>query len=569
MSQAESVKTAVSEFGASAKAKLNQGGQPEDQLRNPIEQLFAALSVETGLPKGVLTLIGEKSLSDLRTRPDFAVNIRDLLIGFIEVKAPGKGADPRKWRAGHDKEQWEKLKALPNLLYTDCNAFSLWRDGALVGEVVKLDGDIEEAGRKLAAPDGLLPLIHDFLTWIPIAPKNVPELARISARLCRFLRDEVVEQLGVRNAKLTELKEDWKALLFPDADDAKFADGYAQAVAFGLLMAKSKGLSLADGLDDIAKELGKSNTLIGAALRLLTEQDLNLGPALDTLKRVLDVVDWGVIAKGDPEAWLYFYENFLDVYDKALRKLTGSYYTPPEVVQTMVRLCDEALRSASRYAVPDGLASGQVHVVDPAIGSGTFLLATMRAIAATVAERDDEGMVGGAIEEAAKRLYGFELQFGPFAVAQLRLLAEMIDLGADGSPGLFVTDTLSDPHAAFESGQGIYREISKSQRLAGEIKRAQPITVVIGNPPYQERPRAREAGLRMAAATRPLRSRIGSHRRAGVLERTPSTCEIFMCISGAGRPGRCLSRARAGGTSNRRSEKPSPAWFATSQFQDS
>ncbi|HQS96076.1 type ISP restriction/modification enzyme [Novosphingobium sp. 17-62-19] len=487
MSQAESIKIAVGEFGASAKAKLNEGGQPEDQLRNPIEQLFAALSLVIGIPKGALTLIGEKSLSELRTRPDFAVNISKALIGFIEIKAPGKGADPRKWKTGHDKEQWDKLKALPNLLYSDGNAFSLWRDGALVGSIIKLDGDIEDAGAKLAAPEGFLPLLNDFLTWQPIAPRNVPELARISARLCRFLRDEVVEQLGIKNAKLTELKEDWKALLFPDADDAKFADGYAQAVTFGLLMAKSKGLSLADGLDDIAKELGKTNTLIGAALRLLTEQDLKLGPALDTLTRVLDVVDWGVIAKGDPEAWLYFYENFLEVYDNKLRKLTGSYYTPPEVVQAMVRLCDEALRSSDRFAVAQGLASAQVRIADPATGSGTFLLAALRAIAQSVGADEGEGAVPGAITEAAKRLYGFELQFGAFAVAQLRLLAEMIDLGADGSPGLFVTDTLSDPHADFESGQGIYREISKSQRLAGEIKRAQPITVVIGNPPYKEK----------------------------------------------------------------------------------
>lgn len=522
MSQAKSIKNAVGEFGAMAKAKLNEGGQPEDQLRNPIEQLFAALSLEIGLPKGALTLIGEKSLSELRTRPDFAVNVRKALIGFIEVKAPGKGADPRKWKAGHDKEQWDKLKALPNLLYTDGDAFSLWRDGALVGSIIKLEGDIENAGAKLAAPEGFLPLIHDFLSWQPIAPRNVPELARISARLCRFLRDEVIEQLGIKNAKLSELKDDWKALLFPDADDAKFADGYAQAVTFGLLMAKSKGLSLADGLDDIAKELGKTNTLIGAALRLLTEQDLKLGPALDTLTRVLDVVDWGVIAKGDPEAWLYFYENFLEVYDNKLRKLTGSYYTPPEVVQAMVRLCDEALRSSDRFAVPQGLASPQVHIADPATGSGTFLLAALRAIAASVTADEGEGAVPGAITEAAKRLYGFELQFGAFAVAQLRLLAEMIDLGAEGTPGLFVTDTLSDPHADFESGQGIYREISKSQRQAGEIKRAQPITVVIGNPPYKEKAKGKgswiESGSGNTAApfkdwVPPKSWKVGTHAK--------------------------------------------------------
>src|SRR5690606_2142888 len=136
------------------------------------------------------------------------------------------------------------------------------------------------------------------------------------------------------------------------------------------------------------------------------------------------------------------------------------------VVQTMVRLCDEALKSSARFAVPQGLASNQVHIADPATGSGTFLLAVLRAIAANVTADEGAGSVPAAIGEAAKRLYGFELQFGAFAVAQLRLLAEMIDLGAEGSPALFVTDTLSDPHADFEAGQGIYREISRSQQAA-------------------------------------------------------------------------------------------------------
>lgn len=487
MTQADRIKKAVGEFGAAAKAKLNEGGQPEDQLRTPIEQLFAVLAAECGHAKGALTLIGEKSLAELHTRPDFAVQLNKALIGFIEVKAPGKGADPRKFKDKHDKEQWDKLKALPNLLYTDGNALSVWRDGQLIGAIAKLDGDIETSGAKLGAPATLLPLISDFLSWQPIPPKSAKELATIAARLCRFLRDEVIEQLAIKNAKLSDLKEDWKALLFPDADDAKFADGYAQAVTFGLLMAKSRGLSLADGLDDVAKELGKTNTLIGTALRLLTEQDLSLGPALDTMVRVLDVVAWDQVAKGDPEAWLYFYEDFLEIYDHRLRQLTGSYYTPPEVVQAMVRLCDEALRSSKRFGVVRGLAGDQVHVADPAMGSGTYLLAVLREIASRIAKDEGEGAVAGAITDAAKRLYGFELQFGAFAVAQLRLLAEMMELEAEGSPRLFVTDTLSDPYADLESGQGIYREISRSRAEANKIKRAQPITVVIGNPPYKEK----------------------------------------------------------------------------------
>ena len=522
MTQADQTKKAVGEFGAAAKAKLNEGGQPEDQLRNPLEQLIKALSVQCGHGKDALTLVGEKSLSELRTRPDFAVQLNKALIGFIEVKAPGKGADPRKFRDKHDKDQWEKLKALPNLIYTDGNAFSLWQDGKLTRDIVKLDGDIETSGSKLDAPQSLLPLIADFLSWNPIPPRSAKELATVAARLSRFLRDEVVEQLRIKNAKLSDLKDDWKALLFPDADDAKFADGYAQAVTFGLLMAKSRKLSLEKGLDDVAKELGKTNTLIGTALRLLTEQDLSLGPALDAMVRVLDVVAWDKVSKGDPEAWLYFYEDFLDVYDRKLRKQTGSYYTPPEVVQTMVRLCDEALKSSKRFGVAQGLASNQVYIADPATGSGTFLLAILRAIAAGVEKDEGAGAVSGRITEAAKRLYGFELQFGAFAVAQLRLLAEMMELEADGTPGLFVTDTLSDPYADVEAGQGIYREISKSRREANKIKREQPITVVIGNPPYKEKAKGKGAWIENGSGNKvaplkdwmpPAEWKIGAHAK--------------------------------------------------------
>jgi hypothetical protein len=429
MTQAERINKAVGEFGKEATAKLSNpsaSGQPEDQLRGPLETLLHALAAEAGLPAGEIALVGESSLAAMNTRPDYAVTVQKALVGFIEVKAPGKGADPRRFKDKHDKAQWDKLKALPNLLYTDGNSFSLWRDGTLAREIVHLEGDVETSGAKLKAPDTLLPVLDDFLRWQPIAPASVSELARVSARLCRFLRDEVQEQLRLKNPVLLKLQVDWRKLLFPEADNARFADGYAQAVTFGLLMARSRNIPLAGGLDTAAKELGKSNTLIGTALRLLTEQELSLGPALDTLARVLDVVSWATVAKGKPEAWLYFYEDFLEVYDNTLRKLTGSYYTPPQVVDAMVRLADEALQAPGRFKLAKGLADPNVRIVDPATGSGTFLLAIIKSIADRIAADEGPGAVAAAIDQAVTRLYGFELQFGPFAVAQLRLLAETI-----------------------------------------------------------------------------------------------------------------------------------------------
>jgi hypothetical protein len=501
---------AVSKFGAAATATLDNPaitGQPEDQLRSPLVALVKDLCGLIGLAATDTDLVGETSLSDLMIRPDFAVTRKNALIGFIEVKAPGKGADPSKFAAkSHDRAQWEKLKALPNLIYTDGNAFSLWRDGKLLSPIVYLTGDVRSSGKALTAPSELTALFETFYQWDPIPPRTPRELAETSARLCRLLRDEVIEQLERKAPGLTGLKEDWRKLLFPHADDAEFADGYAQAVTFGLLMAKARDISLKDGIEPAAKALRQSNSLIGSALRLLTEEadeEHTLDTSLKTLSAVLDVVDWSKISKDQPEAWLYFYELFLQSYDKNLRKKTGSYYTPPAIVTAMVRLVDEALRSPKRFNLSKGLATPEVTLADPAVGTGTFLLGVLQSIANTVEADEGAGSVPAAITAALQRLIGFELQFGPFAVAQLRLLAELISLVTHGKAGdevdeavekalsaglrLYIADTLEDPD---EESQWIPQSmtgIAESRREANRIKRHEAITVVLGNPPYKEK----------------------------------------------------------------------------------
>lgn len=495
---------AISRFGSSLKAKLSGKGAlgaPEDQLRAPLEALLADVAMILLFKAGDVVAIGEATLSALKTRPDYAVTARGALVGFIEVKAPGKGADPRRFKDEHDRLQWAKLRSLPNLLYTDGNAFSVWRDGKLQGEVVRLEGSVETAGTALRAPASLERLFSDFLRWEPIAPTNARGLADVSAGLCRLLRDEVTEQLAAGTVALTDLAQDWRKLLFPEATDEEFADGYAQAVTFGLLMARAQGIPLSGDLARVARALAKTNTVIGGAFRVLTD-DVDgqeaLKTSLGTLTRVLDAVDWAVIGKGDPEAWLYFYEHFLEAYDNDLRKQTGSYYTPPEVVTAMVRLVDEALRDPARFGVIDGLASADVTLADPAVGTGTYLLGVLRRIAATTRADQGAGAVPGVIHAALKRVIGFELQFGPFAVAQLRLMAEVADLlqakgtvPADVRLRLYVTDTLGNPYAEEEYIPAMLKPLAESRRQANAVKRAEPITVVIGNPPYKEKAKGR------------------------------------------------------------------------------
>jgi hypothetical protein len=494
----------VSRFGVEAQKRLSSlvSGNPEEQLRAPLEILIPGIAEICGLPAGAIFLVPETPMPDLAIRPDFAVMRKrgkgSELLGFIEIKAPGMGADPRRFTNAHDKKQWEKLKALPNLIYTDGNEFSVWHDGELQSEgsksgIVKLSADVHSAGSALTAPTELQSAFQSFLTWTPTAPRNARELALMSARLCRLLRDEVIERLEAKDKKFAALRADWRQILFPEADDKEFADGYAQAVVFGLLMARARGVSLAEGIDHAASELRGTDSLIGTALGFLTANPDTLSVSLKTLTRVLEVVDWATVSKGDDDAWLYFYEFFLETYDKKLRKLTGSYYTPPEVVQAMVRLTDDALRDPKRFNLSGGLRADGVVVLDPAVGTGTYLLGILRHVVQRVEADLGAGAVPGVIDAMAKRLIGFELQFGPFVVAQLRLTSELVELTKRKNiqPRLFVTDTLSDPEESRTRLPSLFAPLTDSYEEANRIKGQEPITVVIGNPPYKEKAKGR------------------------------------------------------------------------------
>ena len=102
---------------------------------------------------------------------------------------------------------------------------------------------------------------------------------------------------------------------------------------------------------------------------------------------------------------------------------------------------------------------------------------------------DGPGAVPGAITELARRMAGFEIQMGPYAVAELRITELLTSLGAKlpkGGLRLFVTDTLDDPYAAETQLASGLATIAKARREANKIKASQPVTVVIGNPPYRE-----------------------------------------------------------------------------------
>ena len=481
----------MQKYAAEVKMKMSQTshGQPEDQLRAPFETFFKALSSVLCVD---IVCIGETNLPDRIGRPDYAIHVNGVLMGYAELKALGTGVTASSFK-GHNRKQFKRFSAIPNIIYTDGNQWALYRSGELKRRV-RLSGDILSDGKLAASADdatALEPLLRDFCTWEPIIPTDkkgkvdLRGFAKLLAPLTRMLRDDVTDALKDSTSSLVHLAKDWRQLLFPNASDKQFADAYAQTVAFALLLGRSEGADPLT-LDSAEAALASKHNLLSRALQVFTDTDVRavMIASLDLLLRIIAAVP-PVTFAGSDDPWLYFYEDFLAIYDPKLRKDAGAYYTPIEVVRCQVRLIDDLL--VNRMNKPLGFADSGVVTLDPATGTGTYLLGIIEHAMARVATEQGRGAVAGQATELAKNLHGFELMVGPYAVTELRVSRALTDLGAtlpiEGMP-IYLTDTLESPHATPPQLPLFLRPIAEQHAKALKVKSNVPVIVCLGNPPY-------------------------------------------------------------------------------------
>jgi hypothetical protein len=486
------IEEALQRFAEAVRAKMSTltPGEPEDQLRGPFENFMADAARALGWD---VVCAGETKLPGRLGKPDYAVHLNKLLAGYAELKAPGVGADPRRF-SGHNLEQWKRFQAVPNLLYCDGNEWALTRASEIVDKVVRLCGDVATDGKKAIAPADAYAverLLREFLSWQPIIPTDrngkidLRRFAALLAPLCRMLRDDVTDALQDPNSPLVQLAQEWRQLLFPDAPDEQFADGYAQTVAFALLLGRSEGADPLT-LDSAQRALAAQHSLLSRALQVLTDAGARaeISASLNLLLRVIAEVSPAALT-GPENPWLYFYEDFLAAYDPTLRKDAGAYYTPVQVVRAQVRLVDDLL--VNRLGKPLGFADRGVVTLDPAAGTGTYLLGVIEHALGEVEAEQGAGAVPGQASALAANLHGFERMVGPYAVTELRVSRALRDRGArlprDGTH-IYLTDTLESPDSQPLQYPLFFKPIAEQHAKALNVKCNVPVIVCLGNPPY-------------------------------------------------------------------------------------
>lgn len=491
------IAAAANKYATELNAPIAAGAQvdPEAQVTNPFSTFFTEFCEAVGI--GQARLFREAQLDGVK--PDFDVRVDDHQRGWVELKRPHHGVDGSKWK-GREKTQWELLAELDPLIVSDGHVARLYRVGTHIG----VDVALPVGGASGWDPQPWEEMLHLFVSVTPTPIKRVSQLARRLAPLARMLRDRIASGLtpltpisAVRAAKTV-----WTANVHDGATDDQFANDLAQVIAYSLAIAAMQpgvdanhdnAISLAEARDSLRAHHGVLAATLGPALEVPGLKDA-LDSEIGAIERLVSGVDQQAIAaSNDPrgEPWLWFYEDFLQIYDPAARKKAGVYYTPTEVVQMQVRHVDYVLREV--FGRKLGFGDKKVVTLDPATGSGTYPLAVLDK-AAEVA-LDARGPAGPAqvAKNLTDNLLAFEILPGPYAVAHLRVgqrLASMEGaLTGRKSPRVYLTDTLDDPDRVIPTLNvwGDPEVLAAERRHAAQVKREQPVTVVIGNPPYKRR----------------------------------------------------------------------------------
>ena len=454
---------------------------PELSLFPHLQTFLEELSADH-FGRDTITFTQEPRGLDQIGRPDFVAMDGLLPIGYIEAERYGRDLNNL---TGHAREQNVRfIENLDNFILTNFVDFQLWTDGRL-----RAEANIESEN------EGFETLLERFLNAEPVQITSPEALARYLARRTRELQTQVATTLADEGSDIYRMFSAFKELLLSTLTPDDFADMYAQTLAYGLFAARCTLPNATNFSRHTAVDaLPKSNPFLGELFHHIASPRLeaNVTYILNEIAGLLRNVPTEMLRTAfdagshleDPV--IHFYETFLAEYDPQRRVDRGVYYTPPQVISYIVRSVDSLLKT--ELDRPDGLADDNTLILDPATGTGGFLLTVLEHIQASVTQTYGTGEWQQYVNaELVKRLFGFELLVAPYTIAHLKLSLFLQSQGwrADERLRVYLTNTLEQP-AEMQPTLPFAEFISDEANAALSVKRDEPLLVILGNPPYPQ-----------------------------------------------------------------------------------
>jgi hypothetical protein len=446
--------------------------------------------------------------------PDFKVQRQGLILGYVETKAIGENLDKVL-----KSEQITKYRSLSqNILLTDYLHFVWIKKDGLQRETLCHATDLGSARfrpreDRIAA---VTKLLEGFFSTAPEGIGRAQQLALALATRSRLLRDYLGEELvrqqrDHKEGRLYGLFQIFRDQVFHELTLQEFADAFAQMLAYGLFLARLNSESHAVTLHNAREYVPGSFRLIRELVDFLTELEkteyrdvrwvveevLSIVNSLDlpsihedlsfrrrkAISRKIRAADEEEHRLFERDPFIYFYEDYLRAYDKETRKSRGVYYTPPPIVNFIVRAIDDILKET--FGIRDGLADHRrVTVLDFACGTATFVLEIFQRIFDNIGGVDSGRADLIVREHFLKNIFGFEYLIAPYTIAHLKLSQYLQDqkhpLKGDERLQIFLTNTLEP----IEPLKNLLLPAVSAEVEAAQAVKEKPILVITGNPPY-------------------------------------------------------------------------------------
>jgi predicted helicase len=445
-------------------------------------------------------------------KPDFVVHNHDVPILYIEAKDIGVDLDKVE-----KSEQMARYYGYANLVLTDYVEFRFYRNGIRYESPIKI-ANYNIKNRTIAPiPESynhVAKTLIDFAQSHKEPIRSGEHLTKIMGGKAQRIRDNVRKFLSDppgKNAEITRIYDTIKKLLVHDLTRDSFADMYAQTLVYGLFVARYHDTTPENFSRQEARELvPASNPLLRHFFDHIVGPDFDKrleyivnelcevflhANVQELMKEYYEKDLWGKTHEG-PDPVIHFYEDFLKEYDPELRKRLGAFYTPLPVVRFIVRSVDYLLEKdfnlASGLADTSKTSTGvhRVQVLDPAVGTGTFISAVIRIIYERLLKGGQKGRWPTYVHhDLLPRLHGFELMMAPYTIAHLKLSMAFKETGFwnfHRRLGIYLTNSLEESVTKEDlfTSFGFAESIAEESKEAAVIKNETPIMVVIGNPPY-------------------------------------------------------------------------------------
>ncbi|MCL1893361.1 MAG: N-6 DNA methylase [Holophagaceae bacterium] len=497
---------AISVYLSETNRQYQTGRATEHTYRSALQVLLSAL-----LPN--ITVSNEPSRQECGA-PDYVLLRQkdNIPIAYIEAKDIG---DPDLEGKNKNREQFNRYKnALDSIIFTDYLDF-IFCKGKEIVERVRI---AEIRNQKIAPNKDQFDKFHSLITAFgessPQTISTPDKLAHIMANKARLMAKVFEESLIRENgdSTLTGQMIAFKDFLIHDITPKDFADLYAQTITYGMFAARIRDTSIDTFSRKNAAELiPKTNPFLRKLFQSVAGYDLDerISWIVDDLAEAFRATDIRAVMKGfghftqQTDPIIHFYEDFLSEYDPKLRKNRGVWYTPQPVVNFIIRAVDEILQT--EFGLQQGLADtskvdieieGQgkgktkakvhkVQILDPALGTGTFLAETARLIHEKFIGQ--QGQWQNYVEQhLIPRLNGFEILMAPYAMAHLKLDMLLGETGYTHNDNqrlrIFLTNSLEEHHP--DTGTLFAQFLANEAKEANTVKRDTPVMVVMGNPPY-------------------------------------------------------------------------------------